>query len=165
MISNDGHWTGVPFTGSQTPWTSEIDANFNNLKNIVNITSRDNTYYLHNQPLYSGDHIMAIAGPGILIMPTGGGYPRADFQSNSITMLDSGGAQMFHVDLYGNLNCNSIQLNLANGQDFIYSHQFGVPGYWGAGGPRHATKPASFTFQTGDGRTVTVRGGLITDCV
>jgi len=108
VIDGYGNWVGNPITGAQTPWAQDINASSNSLTGIKDITSKDSTYYLHNQPAYSGDHILEIAGPGILLMPTGGGFGRLDLQYSGITLLNSSQNSVFTVDLNGNIVAASI---------------------------------------------------------
>jgi hypothetical protein len=162
VISNDGHWTGQPITGGQTPWTQTIYAAGNDLRDVTNIFSRLGSYVLTDNP-YGGQHVLTVSGPGIVIQSSGGYFPKMDLQPSSITMLNSGGSQVFHVDLNGVLTCSTCNNgiwtgSLQTGIDYVMATQFVIYGQGFFG-----TTPVTFT--TVDGKTVTVIGGIITKIV
>jgi hypothetical protein len=108
VIDGFGNWTGNPITGAQTPWTQTIYAQGNELHDAGRIVAQLSTFVLRNSP-YAGEHVIDVTGPGILLMSAGGGYPRMDLQPGSITMLNSGATQVFHVDYNGVVNASNIQ--------------------------------------------------------
>jgi hypothetical protein len=162
IINGFGQWVGPAMTGAQTPWTQTIYAQGNELHDAGRIVAQLSTYVLRNSPNAGfGEHVLDLTGPGILLMSAGGGYPRMDLQPSSISMLNSGATQVFHVDLNGVLTCssNSVWTGSVNtGTNFVYATQFGIWGYAVGVG----TTATPVTFPTNDGRTVTVVGGIIT---
>ena len=164
IINGFGQWVGPAMTGAQTPWTQTIYAQGNELHDAGRIVAQLSTYVLRNSPNASfGEHVLDLTGPGILLMSAGGGYPRMDLQPSSISMLNSGGSQVFHVDLNGVLTCSTCNAGIwtgsvQTGTNFVYATQFGIYGYAAGVG----TTATPVTFPTNDGRTVTVVGGIIT---